>query len=281
MVATRQRRARRKHRPSKGRGPDQGPTPASRGVLWLPLVMTGGLVLLSFVQRVQNNPVLFWSFWGSAALLVVWQGSLFRRSKALGLAVRTELRPQHYIQALVHLSVYAYWGWYWRPVYDFAWLLTAQLVFAYAFDMLLCWSRRHTYVLGFGPFPIIFSTNLFLWFRDDWFYLQFFMIAVGFLGKEFVRWHRDGRSTHIFNPSAFSLGLFSLVLIATNSSNLTWGDQIATTLNLAPNPYLFLFLVVLIVMYFFFDHAGICLRRRGTLRIERAVHITHGRSLLS
>ena len=251
MVATRQRRARRKHRPSKGRGPDQGPTSASRGVLWLPLVMTGGLVLLSFVQRVQNNPVLIWSFWGSAALLVVWQGSLFRRSKALGLAVRTELRPQHYIQALVHLSVYAYWGWYWRPVYDFAWLLTAQLVFAYAFDMLLCWSRRHTYVLGFGPFPIIFSTNLFLWFRDDWFYLQFFMIAVGFLGKEFVRWHRDGRSTHIFNPSAFSLGLFSLVLIATNSSNLTWGDQIATTLNLAPNPYLFLFLVGLIVMYFF------------------------------
>jgi len=49
------------------------------------------------------------------------------------------------------------------------WLLAAQLAFAYAFDMLLSWSRRDSYGLGFGPFPIIFSTNLFLWFRDDWF----------------------------------------------------------------------------------------------------------------
>ena len=55
-----------------------------------------------------------------------------------------------------------------------------QGVFAYAFDMLLWRSRRRAYVLGFGPFPIIFSTNLFLWFRDDWFYLQFLALAVGF-----------------------------------------------------------------------------------------------------
>ena len=53
-------------------------------------------------------------------------------------------------------------------------------------------------MLGFGPFPILFSTNLFLWFRDDWFYLQFLMIGVGFLGKEFVRWQRDGRSWALF-----------------------------------------------------------------------------------
>ena len=129
--------------------------------------------------------------------------------------------------------------------------LVAQLAFAYAFDMLLAWSRRNSYVLGFGPFPIIFSTNLFLWFRDDWFYLQFLMIAVGFIGKEFVRWHREGKRTHIFNPSAFSLGLFSLVLIATDTTDLTWGQEIATTLSLAPKIYLFLFLAGLVVMYFF------------------------------
>ena len=72
-------------------------------------------------------------------------------------------------------------------------------------------------------FPIIFSTNLFLWFTDDWFYLQFLMVAAGFLGKAFVQWRREGRRTHIFNPSAFSLGLFSLVLIVTGTSDLTWG----------------------------------------------------------
>jgi len=130
-------------------------------------------------------------------------------------------------------------------------LILAQIVFAYAFDILLGWSRRDKYVLGFGPLPIIFSTNLFLWFQDDWFYLQFLMIAVGFLGKEFVRWRRDGRKTHIFNPSALSLGLFSLVLILTGTTNLTWGPLIATTLNLAPNIYLFVFLLGLVVMYFF------------------------------
>ena len=143
---------------------------------------------------------------------------------------------------MCHLSVYAYWGWHWPPVYDYAWLLVAQLVFAYAFDMLLSWSRRGSYVLGFGPFPIIFSTNLFLWFRDDWFYLQFLLVAVGFLGKEFVRWHRDGRLVHIFNPSAFSLSLFSVVLIATSTTHLTWGPEIASTLSLAPHIYVFLFL---------------------------------------
>jgi hypothetical protein len=161
------------------------------------------------------------------------------------------LRPQHYVQALVQLAVFAYWGWHWRPVYEFGTLLAAQLIFAYVFDMLLAWSRRETYTLGFGPFPIIFSINLFLWFRDDWFYLQFLMVGIGFLGKEFVRWKREGRMVHIFNPSAFSLGLFSLVLIATGTTGLTWGQEIASTLTLAPVIYLYLFLLGLIVMYFF------------------------------
>src|SRR5690606_5046684 len=107
------------------------------------------------------------------------------------------------------------------------------------------------YLLGFAPFPIILSINLFLWFKDDWFYLQFVMIAVGMLGKEFVRWNRDGRSVHIFNPSAFSLGLFSLVLIATGTTDLTWGPEIASTLTLAPGIYTYLFLGGLVVMYFF------------------------------
>ena len=106
-------------------------------------------------------------------------------------------------------------------------------------------------MLGFGPIPIIFSTNLFLWFHDDWFYMQFVMIAVGFLGKEFVRWNRDGRSVHIFNPSAFSLGFFSLILITTGTTDLTWAPEISSTLTLAPGIYTYLFAVGLVVMYFF------------------------------
>jgi hypothetical protein len=193
------------------------------------------------------------SFWAAAIVLLVWQVLLSRRlsSRSAARFLRVELRSQHYLQAMVQIAVFLYWGYYWRPVYDYAWLLVAQLLFAYAFDLLLAWTRRETYVLGFGPFPIIFSTNLFLWFRDDWFYLQFLMIAVGFMGKEFIRWNRDGRRVHIFNPSAFSLALFSAMLIATRTTDLTWGQEIATTLTLAPHIYLFLFLTGLIVMYFF------------------------------
>ncbi|MFT4814816.1 MAG: hypothetical protein ACI80L_002129 [Pseudohongiellaceae bacterium] len=228
-------------------------THSSMGAFKFPFVISISLIILSFVPRVQSNSALVWSFWGAAATLLLWQAYLLfnARNKNEEHVFSVVLRPQHYIQAMVQFSVYAYWGYYWRPVYDHAWLMLAQLLFAYTFDMLLAWSRRREYSLGFGPVPIIFSINLFLWFRDDWFYMQFVMIAVGFMGKEYVRWNRDGRSTHIFNPSAFALGLFSLVLIATNTTGLTWGQDIASTLTLAPNIYTFLFLVGLIVMYFF------------------------------
>ena len=160
-------------------------------------------------------------------------------------------RAQHYVQSLCQFGVYAYWGWYWPPVYDFAPLLLGQLLFAYAFDILLSWSRREDYILGFGPFPIVFSTNLFLWFKDDWFILQFALIALGFLGKAFVRWERDGRRVHIFNPSAFTLAIFSLALLATDTTSMTWGQEIATTFSLGPRIYTVLFVIGLVVMYFF------------------------------
>ncbi len=246
--------SRRRKKPTKPTGTTTSAEPKRR-ILWLPLALTVGLAMLSFVPRVRDSAIVFRSFWAAAAVLVVWQAWLFLRARGEGASAgpffRIELRPQHYVQAAVQFSVYAYWGYYWRPVYDYAWLLIAQLAFAYAFDMLLAWSLREKYVLGLGPFPIVFSTNLFLWFRDDWFYLQFLMIAVGFLGKKFVRWNRDGRRVHIFNPSAFPLALFSLVLIVTNTTDLTWGQDIATTLSLAPHIYLFLFSIGLVVMYFF------------------------------
>jgi Na+-translocating ferredoxin:NAD+ oxidoreductase RnfD subunit len=233
-------------------------TTSGRRAVWVPFALTLGLFLLSWLPRVQANPVVAQSVWGATTGLLLWQAALFLRWKhaPAGPVASPHLllrgpRAQHYVQAMCQLSVYAYWGWYWPPVYDFAPLLVAQLVFAYAFDMLLSWTRRGSYVLGFGPFPIIFSTNLFLWFKDDWFYLQFVLVAVGFMGKEFVRWQREGRNVHIFNPSAFSLGLFSLALIATNTTHLTWGPEIAATLSLAPHIYVVLFLIGLVVMYFF------------------------------
>ena len=255
MPATRRRRptAGRPQRPTQPETPAAAGSRASGRLLWGPGLLALTLVAVSFVPRVASNSALAGSFWAAGAVLFGWLAALgvWRGGETSARTLQVVLRPQHYLQAAVQGAVFLYWGFFWPPVYNHAWLLVAQLLFAYAFDMLLTWSRRERYALGFGPFPIIFSTNLFLWFRDDWFYLQFLMLAAGFLGKELVRWQRDGRSTHIFNPSAFSLGLFSLLLIVTGTTDLTWGQDIASTLTLAPQIYLFLFAIGLIVMYAF------------------------------
>jgi hypothetical protein len=216
-----------------------------------PLALTTALLTLTLLPRVRQNELLTWAFWGAAGVLIVWTGLLALRPRGSATIRTATPRPQHYVQSLCQFAVYAYWGWYWPPVYDFMPLLFAQLLFAYAFDILLAWSRREEYVLGFGPFPIVFSTNLFLWFKDDWFALQFALIALGFIGKAFVRWNRDGRRVHIFNPSAFTLAVFAVVLLATDTTHLTWGQEIATTFSLGPYVYTLVFAVGLVVMYFF------------------------------
>ena len=215
--------------------------------LALPFAFTLVLAAFATAGSVQQQPRLLWAIWGAAGALLVWTALLHagaRRSRRT-FALDVVLRKQHYVQACAQLSVYLYWGWYWREVYDSAHLIAAQLAFAYAFDMLLTWSRRERYTLGFGPFPIIFSINLFMWFKPDWFALQFLMVAVGFAVKDLVRWNKEGRRTHIFNPSSFPLGLFALGLIVTGTTGITWGPEIAVTQIFPPHIYLLIFLASL------------------------------------
>jgi len=215
--------------------------------LGLPLTFTLALAAFLFLDSVRQNTALTWTFAGAAAALLAWNAALFASAVRRGrtLSVEIVLRKQHYLQACIQGSLLVYWGWYWRQVYDSAHLIAAQLLFAYALDMLLSWSRRDAYALGFGPFPVVFSMNLFLWFKPDWFYMQFLMVAVGFAAKELIRWDKDGRSVHIFNPSSFPLAVFSLALIVTRTTDLTWGQDIATTLFYPPHMYLALFLFAL------------------------------------
>lgn len=250
-MSRRQERGRRTAQPLAH---SSGPAPAqSFAVFAVPGALTLALLALSLLSRIRANGALAWSFWGAAAMFLAWQVFLAARAWPDGAPSLRITRPraQHYVQSLCQLGVYAYWGWYWPPVYDFVPLLVGQLAFAYAFDLLLAWSRREDYPLGFGPFPIVFSTNLFLWFKDEWFSLQFVLIALGFLGKAFVRWERDGKRVHIFNPSAFTLAVFSIALLATGTTSITWGQEIATTFGLGPRIYVVLFVIGLVVMYFF------------------------------
>ena len=219
----------------------------------LPIGFTLALLSLGGFEVGRPSPGAFASIVGAGVGLLTWTAVLLtlarRRRRTLTLEIVP--RKQHYVQACAQGSVLLYWGWYWPPVYDAAPLLLAQLLFAYAFDLLLAWSRRDTCTLGFGPFPIIFSINLFLWFKPDWFYLQFVMVALGFVAKELIRWDKDGRLAHIFNPSSFPLAIFSLALLVTGRSELTWGEEIAVTQFFPPHMYFVLFLVGLPGQYFF------------------------------
>src|SRR5713101_745362 len=242
-----QRSASRRQQAARSVAPARCRQLRAHQALAIPLLFTLVLVGFSGMPAVREHSRLLSSFWGAAAALLGWTIILLATVRRHGrtLAVRIEPRKQHYLQACAQSAVLLYWGWYWREVYAAAGLIAAQLAFAYAFDALLTWSRQETYTLGFGPFPIIFSTNLFLWFKPDYFYLQFLMVAIGFAAKALIQWTKEGRRTHIFNPSSFTLGLFSLILIVTGTTELTWGPEIARTQLLPPHIYLLIFLVAL------------------------------------
>ena len=214
------------------------------GAFLLNAGFVAALLALSQLPVLDQRPVVRASMVGAALVLLAWSALLFgvlRRGQTVTLNVL--LLRQHYLQACLQGSLILYWGYYWREVYHAAPLIVAQLLFAYGFDSLLSWTHRRTFALGFGPFPVIFSITLFFWFKDDWFYLQFPMVALGFAAKEFLRWKRDGQNTHIFNPSSFPLAIVSVFLLLASSSDLTWGFLVANTEFYPPQMYLAIFLI--------------------------------------
>ena len=203
-----------------------------------------GLFVLSQLAVLQDRPMVRTSIVGAALFLLAWSVLLFgvlRRGQKV--TVEVVMRKQHYLQACLQGSLILYWGYYWPEVSHAAPLIAAQLLFAYAFDSLLSWTHRRYFALGFGPFPIIFSITLFFWFKDDWFFLQFGLVSIGFLAKEFLRWTRDGVNTHIFNPSSFPLAVVSVFLLMFQATDMTWGFQVALTEFYPPQMYLAIFLI--------------------------------------
>ncbi|MCY4660694.1 MAG: hypothetical protein OXF93_12895 [Acidobacteria bacterium] len=204
-----------------------------------PIPFVAAVAAVCLLPAVRANGRLTWSIAGAAALLAVWHAGLWVRARRREAppAVAVDVRAQHYVQACAQGAVLAYWGFHWREVYDAAPLLAAQVAFAYAFDLLLAWSRRGAVTLGFAPIPVVFSINLFLWFKPDWFAWQFLLIAGALAGRELIRWERGGRRVHVFNPSSIALGAVSVGLLATGGTSATWGREIAATMADAPHMY--------------------------------------------
>ena len=228
--------------------------PDGKRVLLLPLAFTFGLAGLALLPPVRQNPRVLITFLGAAAALCAWNAILFvwaRRSGRM-LTLEVVLRKQHYLQACAQGSVLLYWGWYWPQVYASAYLHRGPTGLRVRI--------RHAARAGRGATPTLSASLRFpsssasissSGSRPDWFYFQFAMVALGLAAKELIRWNREGRSVHIFNPSSFPLAVFSLILIATDASDLTWGKNIASTQFYPPHMYLMLFLIGLPGQFFF------------------------------
>jgi hypothetical protein len=221
--------------------------------LRLALALIALLACSVFLPAVNANSGFAWSVIAASGSLLLFLFLLRRRVAETGRALSYQFvgRQVHYVQLAMQASLYAYWGWYWSAVYREIPLIIVQVFFVYALDMLVCWSRRDKYILGFGVFPIVLSANLFIWFKPDWYFLQFLLLATGVLCKEFIAWEKEGRRAHIFNPSAIALFIFSAGLIATGSSDITWAREISASFDRPPFIYLEVFLLGLVVQGLF------------------------------
>lgn len=219
----------------------------------IPFAFTAILLAFTLLPRVHGNAHLQWSIAGAAGTLLIWELGLWAWAARRGRSLAVEFVPirSHYVQASVQFGIMLWWGYFTPRVIEQLPLIFAQLCYLYAFEGLITWSRGKTWRMGFGPMPIIFSTNLLLWFKDDWYYMQFVMITLGALGKQFLTWEREGKRTHIFNPSAFGQSLIALGLIAFGlSKEWTWGREIATTFEV-PHMLIVIFALGLVVQYLF------------------------------
>jgi hypothetical protein len=189
-------------------GPQYQHTAISRWrAFLLNAAFVAGLLVLSQLPVLESRPVVRASIVGAAVVLLAWSALLFgilRRGQDVTLDVlpRRSTICRHASRAGASLlGLLLARGLSRRTVDRRATALRVRVRQPAVVD-----APAH-FLLGFGPFPIVFSITLFFWFKDPWFYWQFAMVALGLAAKEFLRWKRDGVNTHIFNPSSFPLAV--------------------------------------------------------------------------
>ena len=208
------------------------------------------LLVASFLSPFNSSNTVQYSLWSFTLLSGFAIIPLRRRA----FSAEFILRRPHWVQFLMHSTVFVYWGYHYSEVLRQVPFILAQVAMAYILDILLSWWRRGRWVAGLGPIPVIGSINLFLWFRPEFWHWQVVMVLIAMGSKPFLRWTRDGKSTHIFNPSAIALGFVSLCVLILGgdaTKSMTWGVDIATTLNRPEHIYVCLFAVGVVVQYLF------------------------------
>ncbi len=215
-------------------------------VFLLPLAFTVGLAGLTFVPPVRQTPRLLSASLTAAAVLLVWDAFLFFWAGRTGRTLTVELlfKKQHGVQACVQASVLVYWGWYWPQVYASAThsrptalrLRVRHAARLVAAEYVQARVRSVSHCLQYQSFPLVQAGLVLSAIPDGG-------AGPGRQGSDPLEQGRQ--KIHVFNPSSFPLALFSLLLLAKGASDITWGQQIATTQFYPPHMYLFLFLIAL------------------------------------
>ncbi len=190
-------------------------------------------------RRFSVRPQLCIAFGG----LLLWALALLvhLRGRVRELRITSAARMHHMLPAALQVVFFAYWALYWPPVrahmlFD----VPLQLAFALLLDALLALTLRRTWEAGFAVFPIVLSTNLFIWFPPHWLWLGFLVSALA-IGSKWLFRRADGR--HIFNPSAFGIAVVGGLAVL--QVGIQYQD-IALELQLPPNMLELMFLLALL-----------------------------------
>lgn len=179
----------------------------------------------------------FWGIQTGLGLLLFLLVSLGLLARWRRWPVRWVVKRSHVLPMALQFIIFAYWALYWSDTQQILGIVAAQVLFAGLLEGALGLWKEREWRLGMGPFPIVFSVNLFVWYRGSEIWCGFAIIAIALFAKAFIQ--RQGR--HIFNPSALGisvLGLGYMVELAFvgwgNTSIFTFVD-VSHPLNAAPN----------------------------------------------
>jgi hypothetical protein len=192
------------------------------------------------VPSVPEEPLypFFWVVLSMAALLGVaivamrtWVGSV---------RVGLKMKITHILPSTLQLTIFAYWSAYWSGVSGLILSIAIQLLYAILLEAALGLFLRRKWEVGLGVFPIVLSTNLFVQFPLEDTFITLTMLTLALVSKVLIQ----SNGKHIFNPSAFGVGVVGLV-------NVLWpemgqGDH-SWNFGAAPNMTEVVLLVAIIV----------------------------------
>ncbi len=132
----------------------------------------------------------------------------------------------HLLPAVIQVVLFVYWSLYWPAVREHAVSMGLQLAMAIALDAALSFARYGSWRIGVAPFPVVLSSNLFVWLDPNGVVI---CLVVAFVTKTFLV--RNGRP--MMNPSAVGLAVAGVVSYLVPDFVRVGG--LFHTMNLAPN----------------------------------------------